>query len=174
MCGDDLCHGVPRQRPGPLPITSGEPSQARLRGPTRSASHVALGLGMCPLSPLVGSRQAEWVLHPSGITGLRGSPVADLAGQRGLNRRSSSPPYILVDPSESPRFRGLSCCFGAFRRGYPQVYRRNLSTGYQSCPMKHYAGEHAPPREHAGSLGPGRLAGVAVPCAALPQPWRSP
>ena len=81
----------------------------------------------------------------------------------------SPPPYILVDPCESPRNRGLSCCSSAFRRGCPQVYRRNLSTGYQSCPMKHDAGEHALPREHAGSLGPGRLAGVV--CRV--QPYRS-
>ena len=40
--------------------------------------------------------------------------------------------------------------------------------------MKHDAGEHAPPREHAGPLELGRLAGVVARCAALPQPWRLP
>jgi hypothetical protein len=35
--------------------------------------------------------------------------------------------------ASTSEFRGFSCCFGAFPRSYPQVYRVNISGAYQLC-----------------------------------------
>src|ERR1022692_1433394 len=43
------------------------------------------------------------------------------------------PPTDSQSPVESPRFRGLSCCFSVLQRGYPQAYRAFLSGPAQPC-----------------------------------------
>ena len=64
----------------------------------------------------------------------------------------------------------LTCGFVFASRGYPQVYRVNVSVGYQNCVMHATQGWRTATLQHAAGFG--NLSRLSPRCSRLP--YRSP